>query len=166
MALSHTKPVLASCVITSTLMPKGKSAHWPRFIPLWSPCYETLQYPLLFFRGESGWTSSDPYNHHVGRTQSCTTGVPVPFPLYCRRRFLAEPQVHRLGRLSQEFALGALSRREEFEMQYSESPASRKRVARYQDRTPASARRVATLLPTSYRGHPINKNGPRTMLGA
>ena len=27
-----------------------------------------------------------------------TIGVPVPFPFYCRQRFLAAPQFHRLGR--------------------------------------------------------------------
>ena len=30
--------------------------HRPRFVPLWSPAYESLQYSLLFFNGESGWS--------------------------------------------------------------------------------------------------------------
>ena len=134
---------------------QGKSTDRPRFIPLWSPCYETLQYPLVFFREQSGWTSGDPYNHHVGRTLSCTTGVPVPFSFYCRRRFLAEPQFHQQGRLRQEFALGALSRWEEFELQCFESHALQRRIARYHDIMSASAGRVGKLLPMSFRGHPM-----------
>ena len=28
----------------------------PRFLPLWSPAHESLQYPLLFMHGETGWS--------------------------------------------------------------------------------------------------------------
>ena len=143
---------------------QGKSTDRPRFIPLWSPCYETLQYPLVFFREQSGWTSGDPYNHHVGRTLSCTTGVPVPFSFYCHRRFLAEPQFHRLGRLTQEFTLDALSRWDKFELQYFESPALQQRIARYHDIISASAGRVGNLWRRGFGDILCNENEPRMML--
>ena len=143
---------------------QGQSTDRPRFIPLWSPRYETLQYPLLFFRGESGWTAGDAYNHHVGLTLSCTTGVPVPFSFYCRQRFLAEPQFHRLGRLTQEFTLDALSRWDKFELQYFESPALQQRIARYHDIISASAGRVGNLWRRGFGDILCNENEPRMML--
>ena len=79
----------------------------------------------------------------------------MPFSFYCHRRFLAEPQFHRLGRLTQEFALDALSRWEEFELQYFEPQALQQRIARYHDIMSASVTRVGKLMPTNFRGHPM-----------
>ncbi|CAN0599548.1 unnamed protein product, partial [Laminaria digitata] len=36
--------------------PKDSLDDKPRFLPIWSPAYEPLQYPLLFLNGEAGWS--------------------------------------------------------------------------------------------------------------
>lgn len=48
----------------------------PRFVPIWSPTYLPLQYPLLYFSGESGWS---PGNYRDGRKSKTlsTSGRPV-----------------------------------------------------------------------------------------
>ena len=42
----------------------------PRFVPLWSPMYSSLQYPLLLFRGEPGWSSGSTKEDRSPRKQS------------------------------------------------------------------------------------------------
>ena len=59
-------PEIAALVYTSGQQDSGKRAAvtYPvnspdpkqRFLPLWSAAYETLQFPLLFLHGESGWS--------------------------------------------------------------------------------------------------------------
>ncbi|CAM9593321.1 unnamed protein product, partial [Ectocarpus fasciculatus] len=34
----------------------GEICNRPRFVPIWSPTYSSLQYPLLLFHGEPGWS--------------------------------------------------------------------------------------------------------------
>lgn len=38
---------------------RASASHRLFFIPLWDPCYETCQYPLLLLHGEVGWVPRD-----------------------------------------------------------------------------------------------------------
>ena len=59
-------PDIAALVYASGQQDSGKRAAVsypvnspdpkPRVLPLWNPAYETLQFPLLFLHGESGWS--------------------------------------------------------------------------------------------------------------
>ena len=94
---------IADLVYTSGQQDSGKRAEVtypvnspdekPRFLPLWSPAYETLQFPLLFLHGESGWskgnaTEQPPYK---SKTMNVANDTHVPFPFSCRPRILSEP---------------------------------------------------------------------------
>lgn len=65
-------PEIAALVYTSGQQDRNKRAvvtypinspdPKPRFLPLWSPAYETLQFPLLFLHGEAGWSKGNARN--------------------------------------------------------------------------------------------------------
>ena len=87
----------------------------PRFLPLWNPAYETLQFPLLFLHGESGWSEgrskeTPPYK---SKTMNRANGSHVPIPVYCRQRILLESIFKTNSRIAQEWACDSISRLEE-----------------------------------------------------
>ena len=76
----------------------------PRFVPIWSATYLPLQYPLLYFSGESGWSPGNWRDGRKSKTLS-TTGNPVENFYYSRQRLLIEPAFHVLSAVAQEFAV-------------------------------------------------------------
>lgn len=135
---------------------RGQATCRPRFLPLWSPCYETLQYPLLFLHGEAGWTPGGPQDDYLYSTTS-VSGRKVPLNMYYRQRVLAEPQFHRLGRVMQEWACDQLSRWEENTSSYLESPAGQRRIAPYHEIMSNDVGEVGKLLPKSFPNHPAQR---------
>ena len=95
-------PEISALVYTSGQQDSGKRAAVtcpvnspdpkPRFLPLWNPAYETLQFPLLFLHGESGWSKghSNETPSHKAKTMNRANDYHVPFPFYCRQRILSE----------------------------------------------------------------------------
>lgn len=82
----------------------GGDNQRPRFVPLWSPTYEPLQYPLLLYNGDdAGWSPG----HHTenlkkkSRTLS-TTGKVVTIWYYARQRLLCEKVFQTLSSVAQE----------------------------------------------------------------
>ena len=43
-------------VVTYIEYPRNSPDDKPRFLPLWSSAYETLQFPMLMLHGEAGWS--------------------------------------------------------------------------------------------------------------
>ena len=87
----------------------------PRFLPLWNPAYETLQFPLLFLHGESGWSKGHPKETppYKSKTRNRANDSHVPFPFYCRQRILSESIFKTNSRIAQEWACDSMSRLEE-----------------------------------------------------
>ncbi len=123
-------PEIAALVYTSGQQNSGTRAvvtypvnspdDKPRLLPLWSSTYETLQFPLLFFHGESGWSKGNaketpPYS---SKTMNRTGTSHVPFPFYCRQRILSEPLFKTNSRVAQEWACDSLSRLEEDKLSF------------------------------------------------
>lgn len=77
---------------TVVTYPKNSPDSMPRFLPLHSGVYESLQYPLLFTNGEAGWSKglyddSPPFRT---RTKNRAGTKPVSLLFYCRQRLLSE----------------------------------------------------------------------------
>ncbi|CAN0261620.1 unnamed protein product, partial [Ectocarpus sp. 12 AP-2014] len=84
----------------------------PRFVPIYASSYLPLQYPLLYFAGDSGWSPGDYKNNRLDRTLS-TTGKPVNANFYARQRLLIEPVFHTLSSVAQEWACDQYVRTDE-----------------------------------------------------
>ena len=99
----------------------------PRFIPIWSPTYLPLQYPLLYFSGESGWS---PGNYRDGRKSKnlSTSGKPVDNFYYSRQRLLIEPAFHVLSSVAQEFAVDQYARHDDMQLSYIQYELPKKRA--------------------------------------
>ena len=105
----------------------------PRFVPLWTPMYEILQYPLLLFHGEPGWSSGS-YQEipsKKSQTLSITTDKPVKIWMYARQRLLCENAFHTLSVVAQEWACDAYSRQEENVLDFIGSNRCQKRITSY-----------------------------------
>lgn len=100
---------------TVVTYPKSSPDNVPRFLPIWSSTYETLQFPLLFLHGEAGWSKGHPKETppFKSKTMNRNNTHHVPFPFYCRQRMLSEPIFHRNSRIAQEWVCDSLSRMEE-----------------------------------------------------
>ncbi|CAN0536044.1 unnamed protein product [Laminaria digitata] len=86
----------------------------PRFVPLWT-MYESLQYPLLFFHGEPGWSlgSYQECPSKKSQTRSTTTDKPVKIWAHARPRLLCETVFRTLSIVAQKWACDAYSRQED-----------------------------------------------------
>ena len=84
--------------------------------PRWNPAYETLQFPLLFLHGESGWSEghskeTPPYK---SKTKNRANDSHVPFP------FTAAPKRNIfLGKIADRGAEGAAQRQQHFTNPFS-----------------------------------------------
>lgn len=81
--------------------PKDRPDSKPRFLPLWSPAYESLQYPLLFMHGAAGWSPDHAYEDppKKSRTMNVACDEHVTLPFYCRQRNLCERVFQRNRRI-------------------------------------------------------------------
>jgi len=132
----------------------------PRFVPTWSPMYSSLQYPLLLFHGEPGWSpgwsTEDPPKK--SQTLSITTGKPVKIWTLVRQRLLAEKVFHILSVVAQEYACDAYSRQEENVLSFIGSGNCQKRITNYNAirRAPGESP-TGKRLPASFHASPANR---------
>lgn len=132
----------------------------PRFVPLWTPMYESLQYPLLFFHGEPGW-SPGYYKEcpsKKSQTLSITTDKPVKIWVYARQRILCESVFHKLSVVAQEWACDAYSRQEDNILDFIGSTRCQRRITSF-NAIHKAVRNSPTgkRLPTSFHGSPANR---------
>lgn len=133
----------------------------PRFLPLWSPAYEPLQYPLLFLHGEPGWSEGhfeeDP--PFQSRTMSVSSDHHVPFLVYCRQRLLTERIFQTNCRIAQEWCCDMFSRHEEHTLSFVQNNANvQQRVASYRSiRDSSNAQPPGKLLPASFHASPTKR---------
>ncbi|KAN0079303.1 hypothetical protein V8E54_004517, partial [Elaphomyces granulatus] len=73
----------------------GRTDPQPQEVPVLSPYYEPLQYPLLFPHGTTGWGHDD----NGRRNRPCTQLQ------WYRSLFLSERRFQILGRLAGEYAV-------------------------------------------------------------
>lgn len=99
----------------------------PRFVPIWSPTYLPLQYPLLDFSGESGWSPGNYKDGKISKTLS-TTGKHVDNFYYSRQRLLIEPAFHILSTVAQEFAVDQYARQDDLKLSYIQYELPKKRA--------------------------------------
>lgn len=94
--------------------PKNSPDSQPRFPPLRSPAYESLQCPLLCMHGEARWSPGhrfeDPPIDGMSRTISIAGNAHVTLPFYCRQRIISERVFQRNSRIAQERITDSLSR--------------------------------------------------------
>lgn len=132
----------------------------PRFLPLWSPAYETLQFPLLFLHGESGWSKghakeTPPYK---SKTMNRKNDCHVPFPFYCRQRILSEPIFITNSRIAQEWACDSMSRLEEERLSFVEHSPLQQRLATDRSiRESSSGDNPGRVLPASHPSSPAKR---------
>ena len=132
----------------------------PRFVPTWSPMYSSLQYPLLLFHGEPGWSpgwsTEDPPKK--SQTLSITTGKPVKIWTLVRQRLLSEKVFHILSVVAQEYACDAYSRQEENVLSFIGSGNCQKRITNYNAirRAPGESP-TGKRLPASFHASPANR---------
>ena len=74
------------------------------FVDIMSPSYEPLQYPLLFPRGDAGWSGKNPFG---------LSGID-----WARARLVQEPRFAAMGPLTCEWAVDMFSRVEEQRLSY------------------------------------------------
>jgi len=86
----------------------GRTDPRPQQVPVLSPYYEPLQYPLLFPHGTTGWGHRD----NGQRNRPCTQLQ------WYRSLFLTEPRFRILGRLAGEYAVDMFSRTEDERLEY------------------------------------------------
>ena len=105
----------------------------PRFVPLWNPAYELLQYSLLFFNGEPGWSpgSSKEILLKKSRTLQVTSNKHVEIFFYARQRLLCEKVFKLLSVATQEWACDIYSRQEENKLSFIGSSPCQKRTTTY-----------------------------------
>ena len=124
----------------------------PRFVPIYSSTYLPLQYPLLYFGGESGWSPGDFCNGRQGRTIS-TTGKPVGALYYARQRLLIEPVFHVLSSVAQEWACDQYVRTDELKLSYIERQLPKKRrTTKNAIHNASPEQTVGKRLPASFHG--------------
>ena len=140
--------------------PQNSPDFRPRFLPLWSPAYETLHYPLLFMHGEAGWSPGHPHENPPkrSRTMNVAGDSHVTLPFYCRQRFLCERVFQRNSRIAQEWITDSLSRSEEDQLTCIESEPIQKRLATARSISQTSStEKPGQLLPVSFHGPPAKR---------
>ena len=140
--------------------PRNSPDNKPRFLPLWSSAYETLQFPLLFLHGEAGWSKGN-YKENPpfkSKTMNRSNTEAVTFPFYCRQRILSEPIFKINCRIAQEWVCDSLSRMEEERLNFVENSDMQHRLASnrsIQDAQPHE--QPGKLLPASHPGSPAKR---------
>ena len=86
----------------------GRADPRPQEVPVLSPLYEPLQYPLLFPHGTPGWGHNDNGRRNRPYTQL----------QWYRGLFLTEERFRILGRLAGEYAVDMFSRTEDERLDY------------------------------------------------
>ena len=138
----------------------GEICDRPRFVPIWSPTYSSLQYPLLLFHGEPGWSpgyykEDPPYD---SRTLSTTCDKPIKIWTFVRQRILCEKVFHILSVLAQEYACDAYSRQEDSTLDYIGSNKCQKRITQYKAlRSAVGTTPTGKKLPTAFHASPANR---------
>lgn len=148
--------VITYCILKIVLIPRTK----PRFLPLWSPAYESLQCPMLFLNGEAGWSAG----HHMeeppnkSQTMNRTNSSSAPFLFYCRQRLLSEPIFQTNSRIAQEWACDMFSRHKENKLNCVEFISLQQRLATTRPINQASdTERPGKVLPASFHGPPMKR---------
>ena len=103
--------------------PKHNPDSRPRFLPLWSPVYESLQYPLLFMHGEAGWSLGQSLENVPKKSRAMNTAgtAHVPLPFYCRQRIISERVFKRNRRIAQKWITDNLPRTKEKQPRFIEA---------------------------------------------
>ena len=123
------------------------------------PAYETLQFPLLFLHGESGWSEgrskeTPPYK---SKTMNRANGSHVPIPFYCRQRILSESIFKTNSRIAQEWACDSMSRLEE-DLSFTENSPLQQRLATDRSiRNSSNSENPGKILPASQLGSPAKR---------
>ena len=132
----------------------------PRFLPLWSPAYERLQYPLLFMHGEAGWSPGNALENpsKKSRTMNIAGNTHVTSPFYCRQRILAERVFQRNRRIAQERITDNLSRMEENQLTFMKAAPFQQRLATARSISQSSGTdKPGQLLPVTLHGPPTKR---------
>ena len=140
--------------------PKNNPDSKPRFLPLWSSAYETLQFPLLFLPGEAGWSKG---NHNEdppfkSKTMNRANSHPVTFLFYCRQKILSEPFFQINSRIAQEWACDSLSKLEEERLSFVQTSRLQQRLATDRSIFDSSpSQHPGKLLPATHPGSPAKR---------
>ena len=140
--------------------PKDSPDSRPRFLLLWSPAYESLQYPLLFMHGEAGWSPGHMLENppKKSRTTNIAGNAHVSLSFYCRQRILSERVFQRNSRIAQEWITDNLSRLEENQLTFIEGAPFQQRLATARSISEASrAEKPGQLLPVSFHASPAKR---------
>ena len=127
--------------------------------PRWNPAYETLQFPLLFLHGESGWSEghSKETAPHKSKTMNRANDSHVPFPSYCRQRISCESIFKTNSRIPQEWACDSMSRLEE-DLSFAENSPLQQRLATNRSiRNSSNGENPGKILPASHPGSPAKR---------
>lgn len=141
--------------------PKDSPDSKPRFLPLWSPAYESLQYPLLFMHGEAGWSPGHAHESppKKSRTMNVSGKCHVTLPFYCRQLILCERVFQRNSRIAQEWITDSLSRSEENKLTFIEAEPFQQRLATARSITQSSnTENPANFFLFRFMGHLSNVN--------
>lgn len=157
-------PSKSQCSCTQPIItyPKNSPDNQPRFLDLYSPSYEPLQFPCLFNKGESGWSkghhSETPRNK--SRTMNRAGTKHVPFLFYCRQRLLSEPIFQRNSRIAQEWCCDMFSRFEENKLTYFETDELQNKLRLASKRSISEStgdNQPGKLLPATFHGSPLKR---------
>ncbi|CAN0190580.1 unnamed protein product [Ectocarpus fasciculatus] len=126
---------------------------------MWSPMYSSLQYPLLLFNGDPGWSpgwyKENPPKH--SQTLS-TSGKPVKIWTFVRQRLLCESVFHTLSVVAQEYACDAYSRQEDNVLDYVSSQRCQRRIINYRAvQTAPGTAPTGKKLPAHFHASPANR---------
>lgn len=150
------------CASTQPIItyPKNSPDNKPRFLPLWSSAIEPLQFPLLFCKGESGWSKGHASETPslMSRTMNKYNTTHVPFLFYCRQRLMCEPVFKLNSRIAQEWSCSMYSRFEENTLTYAETGGMQRRLASYRTvRESSDGQTPGKLLPATFHGSPMKR---------
>ena len=163
-------PEIAAIVYTSGVQdvnkrsvvtyPKDSPDSLPLFLPLWSPAYESLQYPLLFMHGEAGWSPGNAHENppKKSRTMNISGDAHVTLPFYCTQRIISERVFQRNSRIAQEWVTDSLYRSEENKLTFLQFEYFQQRLATARSISQSSdAEKPGQLLPVSFHGSPAKR---------
>ena len=135
----------------------AKECDKPRFVPIYTSSYLPLQYPLLYFSGDSGCSPGDILENRQDRTLS-TTGNVVDACFYARQRLMIEPVFHRLSTVAQEWACDQYARTDDLKLSYIEKQLPKKRLTtKNAIHNAPPQQKVGKRLPASFHGSHINR---------
>ena len=127
----------------------------PRFMSILESAYETLQYPLLFFRGQAGW------GKEVGTTKEASDSEKQPsLYFYARQQILKNPVFPLLPIVMQEWVCDTISRAEDMNITYLQRPEMQKRMSTFNNAIRPGLKdstAVGKRLPMSHPGNPARR---------